>query len=155
MMKTLAQVLSDITITKTSITNFAEAKAWLQASSPKLLPGFEDRKVTERTIISSRGLGWTRGNEILDALETIAETNTTVARLMRLLKVDAGVDLSDDPTVIAGLKALLVGAGVTLSDDEVNKITALSYMPEPVANYRQYAPGGKMPTDQEITDALA
>ena len=146
-MKTLKEILADQKLTTPSA-----AKAWLSAMGRKLKPSFDDRVVTERTVVSSRLFGWTRGNQILEGLETHAGANTAVARLVRLLR-SGGVDVADDLTVVDQLRAALGAVGVTLSDTEV---TALKNHPTiELPNYRLFAPNGQMPSDEEIAAALA
>ena len=146
-MKTLKETLAE-----QGITTLAAAKAWLSAMGRKLKPYFDDRVIRERTVVSSKLFGWTRGNQILEGLETLAGANAAVARLVRLLRGD-GVDVADDVTVVDQLRAALIAIGVTLSDSEV---TALKQYPTlELPNYRLFAPNGQMPTDEEITAALA
>ena len=146
-MKTLKEILAE-----QGITTLTAAKAWLTAMSRKVKPYFDDRVVRERTVVSSKLFGWTRGNQILDGLETLAGANASVARLVRLLRGD-GVDVADDLTVVDGLRAALGAVGVTLSDAEVAALK--NYPTVELPNYRLFAPGGQMPSDEEILAALA
>lgn len=146
-MKTLAEIFAEQKLAKLDA-----AKAWLLSMGRKLKPYFDDRVVTERTVVSSKLFGWTRGNQILEGLETLAAANATVARLVRLLR-SGGVDVADDFTVVDQLRVALAAVGVTLSDVEV---TALKNFPTiELPNYRLFAPNGQMPTDEEIAAALA
>lgn len=146
-MKTLSEILAE-----QQLTTLAAAKAWLQAMGRKLKPYFDDRVIRERTVVSSKLFGWTRGNQILEGLETLAGANAAVGRLVRLLRGD-GVDVADDVTVVDQLRAALGAIGVTLSDAEV---TALKQYPTiELPNYRLFAPNGQMPSDEEILAALA
>ena len=146
-MKTLKEILAE-----QKLTTLADAKAWLSALGRKLKPYFEDRVVTERTVVSSRLFGWTRGNQILEGLEVLANANPAVARLVRLLR-GGGVDVADDVTVVDQLRTALGAIGVTLTDAEVAALK--NYPTIELPNYRLFAPNGQMPTDEEILAALA
>ena len=145
-MKTLSEILAE-----QKLTTLESAKAWLQAMGRKLKPYFDDRVVTERTVVSSKLFGWTRGNQVLEGLETLAGANAAVGRLVRLLR-SGGVDVADDLTVVDQLRAALGAVGVTLSDAEV--LSLKQYPTLELPNYRLFAPNGQMPTDEEITAAL-
>jgi len=145
-MKTLKEIFAE-----QKLLTLADAKAWLTATSRKLKPYFDDRVVTERTVVSSKLFGWTRGNQILEGLETLAGANAAVARLVRLLR-SGGVDVADDLTVVDQLRAALGAVGVTLSDGEVAALK--NYPTFELPNYRLFAPNGQMPSDEEILAAL-
>jgi len=145
-MKTLKQILQE-----NNKTTLNEAKTWLLEKTLKLKNNFDDRVITERTIVSSKLLGWQKGNQVLDGLEILATQNTTIARLLRLVKT-CGVDVNDDPTIVDQLKVILQNLNIEINDNEVSKLKNYAY--NEISNYILYAPKSQMPTDQEIINAL-
>ena len=109
-MNTLKEILAE-----QGITTLAAAKAWLSAMGRKLKPYFDDRVIRERTVVSSKLFGWTRGNQILEGLETLAGANAAVARLVRLLRGD-GVDVGVADAGEFDVEGHVVRADVTALD---------------------------------------